>query len=187
MAIPHPTGCAMRDRLSGSARGCVRSAASASRVADHTRHAYPASRSMAASAADIKGPANENGRGALAMNVSRTIGVGRTHRVVLAGAGSGTGKQRVHCRPEQQSLQCNMNDQKAKHHGARTTNVPPITSVRTPGRRSTILYDSNPCLWRYQVTVSYRANQSSLVASWPEIRHLRRSRAKILYGDFLSC
>ena len=40
---------------------------------------------MAASAADIKDPVNENGRGALAMNVSRTIEVGRTLRVVLAG------------------------------------------------------------------------------------------------------
>ena len=37
---------------------------------------------MAASAADIKDPANENGRGALAMNVSRTIEVGRTPRAL---------------------------------------------------------------------------------------------------------
>ena len=102
MAIPQPTECARSTEWIG--RGCVRSAASTSRVANRTRHAYPARRSMVASAADIKGPANENGRCALAMNVSRTIGAGRRHRVVLAGAGSGTGKQRAHCRPEQQSL-----------------------------------------------------------------------------------
>lgn len=100
MAIPQPTGYARSTEWIG--RGCVRTAAS--RVANRTRHVHPTSRSMAASAADIKGSANENGRGALAMNVSRTIGVGRTHRVVLAGAGSGTGKQRVYCRREQQSL-----------------------------------------------------------------------------------
>ena len=100
MAIPQPTGYARSTEWIG--RGYIRLAASTSRVANRTRHAYPARRSMVASAADIKGPANENGRCALAMNVSRTIGAGRTHRVVLSGTGSGTGKQRTYCRPEQQ-------------------------------------------------------------------------------------
>ena len=61
---------------------------------------------MAASAADIKDPANENGRGALAMNVSRTIEVGRTPRIVLAGVPAlALARQRgAHCRREQQSL-----------------------------------------------------------------------------------
>ena len=184
MAIPQPTGCVRSAAWIG--RGCTRSAASASRVANRTRHAHPASRSMAASAADIKDPANENGRGALAMNVSRTIEVGRTSRVVLAGvptlalALTSGGRTAV-----ASSSPRNMNDQKAKHYGARAANVPPTTGTRTLGRRPTVLHDSNPCLWRCQVTVSYRTNQSSLVASWSEIRHLRRSRAKIVYGNFL--
>ncbi len=141
---------------------------------------------MAASAADIKDPANENGRGALAMNVSRTIEVGRTHRIVLAGvpalALASKGRTAV-----ASSSPCNVNDQKAKHHGAKAANVPPIIDTRTLGRRPMVLHDSNPCLWRCQVTVSYRTNQAPLVASWPEVRHLRRPRAKILYGNFLPC
>lgn len=174
MAISQPTGCARSTVWIG--RGYARS--EASRAESRTRHAYPASRSMAASAADIKDPANENGRDALAMNVSRTP------RVVLAGmpalALASRGRTAV-----ASSGPCDMNDQTAKHHGARATNMLPTIGTRTLGRRPTVLHDSNPCLWRCQVTVGYRTNQSSLVASLSGIRHLRRSRAKIWYGNFL--
>ena len=51
MAIPQPTGRARSTLWIGGE--CVQSAA---RAAKRTRHAYPASKSMEASAADVKGP-----------------------------------------------------------------------------------------------------------------------------------
>ena len=52
---------------------------------------------MAASAADIKDPANENDGGASAMNVSRMIEVGHTRRVVLVRALALASRGRTAC------------------------------------------------------------------------------------------